>query len=216
MRTYAIGDTVFGSWRLTRLLGEGSYGRVYQAERDDFGVTYQAAIKIITIPRDEGEIKNARAEGMDDQSVTAYFRGFVEELVREFSLMSRLKGTANVVSYEDHQVIPHENGFGWDILIRMELLTPLVDYLAEHQMTKRDIIKMGIDLCRALELCQKFNIVHRDIKPENIFLSPWGTTSWGISALRGPWRRPPAACPARGPIPTWRRRSTGRSPTAPA
>ena len=34
MRTYAIGDTVFGSWRLTRLLGEGSYGRVYQAERD--------------------------------------------------------------------------------------------------------------------------------------------------------------------------------------
>ena len=54
MRTYAIGDTVFGSWRLTRLLGEGSYGRVYQAERDDFGVTYQAAIKIITIPRDEG------------------------------------------------------------------------------------------------------------------------------------------------------------------
>ena len=171
-KIYQIGDTVFGNWTLKELLGEGSYGRVYRAERDDFGVTYQAAVKIITIPRDEGEIKNARAEGMDDQSVTAYFRGFVEELVREFSLMSRLKGTANVVSYEDHQVIPHEDGFGWDILIRMELLTPLVDHLTTHQLTQGEIIKMGIDLCRALELCQKFNIVHRDIKPENIFLSP--------------------------------------------
>ena len=178
-RAYQIGDTVLGSWVLAELLGEGSYGRVYRAERDDFGVRYQAAIKIITIPRDESEIKNARAEGMDDESVTAYFRGFVEELVREFSLMSRLKGTANVVSYEDHAVVPHEDGFGWDILIRMELLTPLLDNLAAHQLTRREAIKMGIDLCRALELCQKFNIVHRDIKPENIFVSALGDYKLG-------------------------------------
>jgi hypothetical protein len=47
---------------------------------------------------------------MDEESVTAYFRSFVEEIVREFELMSRLKGTANVVSYEDHEVVPHEDG----------------------------------------------------------------------------------------------------------
>ena len=32
-------------------------------------------------------------------------------------------------------------------------------------MHKREIIKLGIDICKALELCQKHNIVHRDIKP---------------------------------------------------
>ncbi len=61
-------------------------------------------------PQNQSEVKSARAEGMDEESVTAYFRSFVEEIVREFELMSRLKGTANVVSYEDHEVVPHEDG----------------------------------------------------------------------------------------------------------
>jgi len=165
------GDVVLGNWTLTKPIGEGSYGRVFEAEREDFGTTYKAAIKIITIPQSQSEIISARAEGMSDESVTAYFRSFVEEIVREFALMSRLKGTANVVSYEDHTVLQHEDGVGWDIIIRMELLTPLLHHSIEQHFTRQDVIKLGIDICRALELCQKFNIIHRDIKPENIFIS---------------------------------------------
>jgi serine/threonine protein kinase len=168
---YNPGDIVLGNWTLTGLLGEGSFGRVFEAEREDFGTIYRAAVKIITLPKSEAEIKAVRAEGMDDASVTAYFRSFVEEIVREFALMSELKGTANVVSYEDHTVIPHTEGIGWDIIIRMELLTPLLDYSRQQAFTRQKTIKLGIDICRALELCQKFNIVHRDIKPENIFVS---------------------------------------------
>lgn len=176
---YAIGDTVFNNWILTELLGEGSFGCVYKAERRDFGITYYSAVKIITIPHDANAIKDARIEGMDDQSISRYFSCFVEELVQEISLMSHLKGTSNVVSYEDHSVLPHENGLGWDLLIRMELLTPLPNYLATHQLTQENVIKLGIDLCCALELCQRFNIIHRDIKPENIFISQFGDYKLG-------------------------------------
>ena len=176
---YAAGDVVQGKWTLTQLIGEGSYGKVFRAQHEDYGVVYKTAIKIITIPQNESEIKSARAEGMDDESLTNYFRSFVEEIVREFSLMSRLKGTANIVSYEDHDVQPHENGLGWDILIRMELLTPLSDYLSEKALTHKDVIKLGIDICKALELCQKFNIIHRDIKPENMFVSELGDFKLG-------------------------------------
>ena len=35
-------------------------------------------------------------------------------------------------------------------------------------------MKLGIDLCRALETCGTYDIIHRDIKPENIFLSDLG------------------------------------------
>ena len=34
-------------------------------------------------------------------------------------------------------------------------------------------------MCRALELCQKYNIIHRDIKPENIFISDSGDFKLG-------------------------------------
>lgn len=176
---YKIGDIVLNNWTLTRLLGEGSFGSVFEAEREDFGTTYKAAIKIVTIPQSQAEVKSARAEGMDDKSLTAYFRSFVEEMVREFSLMSRLKGTANIVSYEDHTVIQHTEGIGWDIIIRMELLTPLLDYSAKQPFTRQTVTKLGIDLCKALELCQKFNIIHRDIKPENIFVSELGDFKLG-------------------------------------
>jgi len=176
---YNIGDIVLGNWVLKNMIGEGSFGRVYEAERVDFNTVYRAAIKIITIPHSQAEIESARAEGMSDESVTAYFSGFVEEVVREFALMSRLDGTANVVSYKDHIVVAHTESVGWDIIIRMELLTPLLNYTSENHFIRQDVIKLGVDVCRALELCQKFNIIHRDIKPENIFISELGDFKLG-------------------------------------
>lgn len=176
---YSPGDVVLGNWTLVRLIGEGSFGKVYEAEREDFGTVYKAAIKIITIPQTEGEIRDARAEGMDEESVTAYFHSIVEEIVQEFVLMSKLKGSSNVVSYEDHTVIPHQNSVGWDIIIRMELLTPLLDHVQKSSFARQDVIRLGIDICKALELCQKYNIVHRDIKPENIFVSDLGSYKLG-------------------------------------
>ena len=172
-------EPIFGSWRITRQIGEGSFGKVFEIEREDFGVTYRAALKAITVPASESELLEVKADGMDDASVRTYFGSFVEELVREFALMSRLKGNSNVVSYEDHQVIEHPDDIGWDILIRMELLTPLNWYTSTHTVTRQDVIKLGIDLCRALELCQKYNIIHRDIKPENIFVSDTGDFKLG-------------------------------------
>ena len=176
---YTPGDIVLGNWTLVRLIGEGSFGRVYEAQREDFGRVYKAAIKIITIPQSQSEIKSIEAELSEGNSVTAYFRGFIEELIDEFLLMSMLKGHSNVVSYEDHTVIQHTNSIGWDIIIRMELLTPLIDYVQNNKLTRKDVTQLGIDMCKALELCQKYNIVHRDIKPENIFVSKNGDNKLG-------------------------------------
>ena len=93
--------------------------------------------------------------------------------------MSKVKGSSHVVGYEDHTVIPHTQGVGWDILIRMERLTPLLTWAFEHPMSRRDIIQLGIHMCSALELCQKHQILHRDIKPENIFVSDSGDYKLG-------------------------------------
>ena len=168
---FNIGDIVLDNWKLTKLIGEGSFGRVYEASREDFGKTYKAALKIITIPKNQGELRSVMADGLDNESATSYFKNIVEELVEEFSLMSMLKGNSNIVSYEDHRVIRHTEGVGWDIIIRMELLTPLLDYIAGKKYDIHMVLRLGIDICRALEVCQKFSIIHRDIKPENIFVS---------------------------------------------
>ncbi|MGN0202922.1 MAG: serine/threonine protein kinase [Coprococcus sp.] len=159
-------------WQNKRLLGEGSFGKVYEIYREEFGFPQRAALKVITIPQSASEIDMAYQDGMDQKSVTDYFHSFVEELVSEFALMYQLKGNnTNVVSYEDHMVVQHEDSIGWDILIRMELLTPLPEYIATHPLSELDVVHLGIDICHALEICRNYGLIHRDIKPENIFWS---------------------------------------------
>ena len=176
---YEIGSQVFENWTIQRRIGAGSFGAVYEIQREDFGETYRAALKVITVPQNDAEIDSLVAEGMSPEDIQRYYYSLVEELVREFAIMAKLKATGNIVSYEDHRVIRHSDGFGWDIQIRMELLTPLLNYAYQHPFARRDVIKLGIDMCRALELCQKYNIIHRDIKPENIFVSDNGDFKLG-------------------------------------
>ena len=166
-------EPFFGEWRIKRFIGAGSYGRVFEIERrDEFDTVYTGALKAVTIPASQGELDEILADGMDMNGASTYFRDYVKELNREIALMSKLKGHSNIVSYEDHKMFPHEDGVGWDILIRMELLTPITSYLKEnHTFPRRKVIQLGMDLCKALEICQRYNIIHRDIKPANIFIS---------------------------------------------
>ena len=179
MSTYEIGSIVFDKWKICRELGQGSYGTVYEIQREDFGGVYKAALKVITVPQSGKELQSVLDEGMTPPQAKQYFYSVVEDIGRECAIMSRLKGTGNIVSYEDHAVLRHPDGIGWDILIRMELLHPLLPYVYQHPMARRDIIKLGIDICKALELCQRYNIIHRDIKPENIFISDNGDYKLG-------------------------------------
>ena len=173
-----IGDTWKG-WTVDSVIGEGTFGSVYRIVREEFGHVYESALKVIRVPQSSTELASLREEGMSDESITLYYQGMIEEIVSEISIMSKLRGNSNIVSYEDHKVVELEDDFGWNIFIRMEMLTPLYTYIKDHPMSEKDVVKLGIDICRALEVCQHFSIIHRDIKPENIFVSSQGTFKLG-------------------------------------
>lgn len=166
-------------WKIVKRLGQGSFGSVYEIERQEFGETYKAALKVISIPQSDSEIAANRADGMDNKSMTVYYDSVVKELTHEFALLSKLKGHTNIVSYEDHKVVQHKDGIGWDIYIRMELLTPLTDVSSICEFSEEQAIKLGIDICNALVLCSHSSIIHRDIKPDNIFISETGDFELG-------------------------------------
>ena len=179
MDDYKKYEPFFGAWYITKLIGKGSFGRVYEISRQEFGMEYKAALKIISVPQDEDEVKARMTEGTGVDSISQYYEGILKEIVNENMLMSKLKGNSNIVSYEDHQIIPHEDGIGYDVLIRMELLTPLIDLMLQRKLDEKEVVKLGIDLCKALELCHRKNIIHRDIKPQNIFVSETGDFKLG-------------------------------------
>ncbi len=166
-------------WECVRKLGSGSYGTVYEIRCIEANTEWHSALKVITIPQNDSELQVAYSEGMSEDNVTGYFKAIVEDISKEFRLMQSMSGLTNIVSCEGFKVIPHEDEIGWDILIRMELLTSLLDYTKSQPLTERQIIQLGLDLCSALKICEKRGIVHRDIKPENIFVNSDGDFKLG-------------------------------------
>ena len=166
-------EPFWGAWYLDELLGEGSYGKVYRIRRKEFDKVYYAALKWVPVPQNEQEpLKQMRA-GEDEASTRAYYRDIVNLLHNELVLMSVLRGNSNIVSYEDHMIVERKDSIGYDVLMRMELLTPLPDLVGKGLKVK-DVVQLGLDMCSALMLCEQAHIVHRDIKPDNIFKSGFG------------------------------------------
>ena len=109
---YTTGTVVFNDWVITRELGTGATGKVFEIEKSGFGTAICSALKIVRIPRTDSEVKTAISEGMDHDSVTEYFQSFVDEILHEIEIMVSLKEHPNIVTYEDHCVIPHGDGIG--------------------------------------------------------------------------------------------------------
>ena len=169
----------FGKWEIESKLGEGGSGKVYLISyKTDSQVLY-AAMKAISIPPNDTEDTSIRAEHHDEEALTKYYRSMVDDVVNELQLLNQLKESKYITAYEEHEIREHSEGIGWDIFIRQELLTPLIDLMATGTFDEGDVIKIGQDICSALIDCEKHKIVHRDIKPENIFVSDDGTYKLG-------------------------------------
>ena len=170
----------WADWKIEERIGKGGFGMVYKIRhRDEFNVEEYAAMKIIRFPQDDHENAVLLSEGYDKDSIVAYNRERLDKVINEYAIMMKMKGHRNIVRCDDCKAVPHEDGMGWDVFIRMELLTPLHTKLANGEMSEADVVQLGKDLCQALIQCEKEKIVHRDIKPENIFVNDYGDYKLG-------------------------------------
>ena len=159
-------------------IGEGSYGTVYKCRTIENGKEVFSAVKVITVPKNESEYDVLKIDGLSKEATKQYFADIIDSFSSEIKLLEELKDQPNIVRIEDSKIIEHDE-IKWDIYIKMELLTSFRDYSQSHTITREDVIRLGVDICSALEACERKKIIHRDIKPENIFVDKDGNFKLG-------------------------------------
>ena len=171
---------VWSEWTVTEKIGEGSFGQVFKAEKESFGIRQESAIKVIRIPSDEAELEKVKSSfGLDDEELRDYFYPQLDKLKKEIELMMKLDDI-NIVKIHDFEIKESlDSKIGWYILIRMELLECLEKYVKNNDMTVADVVSIGEDILSCLETCEENNIIHRDIKPANLFRNEKGVYKLG-------------------------------------
>ena len=137
---------LWGEWYLKELIGKGTFGAVYRAEKTEYGNTYTSAVKHIAVSKDNINTESLIAEGIipDESALGAYYDSVRDRMISEINFCYALRGNTNIVSYEDHCIIEKPDDIGYDIFIRMEFLTSFFDHFEEHECTEEEVLKLGI------------------------------------------------------------------------
>ncbi|QQS32493.1 MAG: protein kinase [Acidobacteriota bacterium] len=145
-----IGETI-GNYRVTRELGRGGMGAVFEAEREDGDFDKRVAIKL-----------------------TGH-NVFSEELARRFrnekQILAKLEHP-NIVRLFDGGITADRIPY-----YVMEYVegTPITAYCREKALTTRERLRLFVQVLDAVSYAHRRLVVHRDLKPSNILVTDDGT-----------------------------------------
>lgn len=211
-------EKFFGQWRLAgatpsdALLGRGTYGVVYRIcreERDTRGHVnhYTSALKIIRI-EPEVIFRNRSIEALGEAKVNKGLRAALDGAENEIKTMKQLEGNSNIAYFQNSEIKEYTEGKWrcWDVLIRMEELITLRQFLRQSKLIYGTrpyimcVLHIWKDIGEALRLCENNSILHLDVKPDNIFYAP-GPDCFKLGDF-GVAERTKQRAPGRSPIGT--------------
>ncbi|MCU0691632.1 MAG: protein kinase [Polyangiaceae bacterium] len=137
-----VGDLVGGLYRLIRPLGQGTFGKVFVAERIDVP-EHQVALKLMMREMISG-------------------RNVERELV-----MLAAAGHPNIVQLKDHGSAPDCVWFTTPVYEGETLAARL----SRGRLTLREAYDIFLPIARGIEALHRAGLRHQDLKPENIFLA---------------------------------------------
>jgi serine/threonine-protein kinase len=134
-----------GPYRITRLIGEGGMGVVYEAVRDDLGS--RAAVKVL---RDAWVSPERRDRFAAEQRTLAQLNH------------------PHIARLYDAGAFP--DGTPW---IVMEFVdgVPITDYCRTHALTMAGRLRLFRAVCDAVQHAHRHLVLHRDLKPSNILVT---------------------------------------------
>lgn len=155
--------------------------RCFPAMRENSDDKY--IVKIISVPASQTKLDALLLTGAysDKNSALAYFHEQANGILDEKEILDKLAQLEGFTAYEDCQIVPMEDGNGYDVYLLGRYRKTLERKSARAPLTQLDAVNLGIDLCAALAICRNSGYMYVDLKPSNIYIT--GDTEYKIGDL---------------------------------
>jgi non-specific serine/threonine protein kinase/serine/threonine-protein kinase len=151
---------LIGAWRITRLVGRGGMGEVYEAMRALGDFEHRVAIKVLQT--------DAAAQ--------------LERFQAERQILARLEH-AGIARLYDGGLVPDGRPF---MVIEYVDGLPITEFCALRRAGLPERLALFISVCEAVAYAHRNLVVHRDLKPSNILVTAAGEVKlldFGIAKL---------------------------------
>lgn len=130
-------------------------------------------VKIISVPASQTKLDALLLTGVypDRVSALTYFHEVANGIVDEKRVLDTLANLEGFVSFEDTQVVPMDDGTGYDVYLLSEYKLSLERRNARSSMTQLAAVNLGLDLCAALAVARRSGYMCVDLKPSNIYVN---------------------------------------------
>ena len=147
-----------------RICGQGS-GSLWKLSRGNGKES--AMVKYISVPWNAWETEELRRQGKSPEHIRAYYDYICRNADAEYDVSRELEGCRHVAVYRDIRKSRTADGLGWEIYLMMDPVTP-IDRFA-RDLSEVEILKMGRQICMALEDSNRAGLLHGRITPRCIF-----------------------------------------------
>ncbi|KAL7210103.1 hypothetical protein ACSBR1_031628 [Camellia fascicularis] len=165
------GGVILGKYQLGRLLGRGSFAKVYYAR--SLNDTTAVAIKVI----DKAKTVDAAME---------------PRIVREIAAMRRLNNHPNILKIHEVMATKTKIYLVMELAKGGDLSSTLLRRPGGSPLPETTARRYFQQLISALHFCHHHGVTHRDIKPQNLLLDEAGVlkiSDFGLSAVPEEHRR---------------------------
>ena len=149
-----------------RLLANGTYSRIYEIKKKDNLQSRSYALKVISVPGENFQ----GGQNMPDDIRRSFYQGIVDDIYQEISAVGELSVKNPIVTYYECEVVEYPENGSWDVVIRMELLTPILQYMVDHVLSDEDIFRLYYEISNALAKCHSAGIIHGDVSLDSIYI----------------------------------------------
>lgn len=130
-------------------------------------------VKIISIPASQTQLDALLLTGAypDAESALTYFKELAGDIEAEVQSMQKLARIEGFLPFEGCQVVPMEDGVGYQVYLLSTYQRTLEKHFSREPMTHLGAVNLGLDLCAALAVSRKAGLLYTDLKPSNIYVT---------------------------------------------